>query len=87
MNTRTIAINRHRTELFEQTVTLLAAIGLRALKYSQQHVASLVALVDQWLQRGRDRALLREMGEHLLRDIGLTRVDVLVEADKPFWRA
>lgn len=87
MNTQTVAINHHRAELFEQAVTRLAAIGLRALKSSLQHLASLVALVDQWRQRGHDRALLREMGEHQLRDIGLTRADVLVEADKPFWRA
>ena len=87
MNTQTVAINLQRAELFVQAVTQLAAIGLRVLKSSLQHAASLVALVDQWRQRGRDRALLRELGEHQLRDIGLTRADVLVEADKPFWRA
>jgi uncharacterized protein YjiS (DUF1127 family) len=40
-----------------------------------------------WQQRSIDRAMLAEMNEQALRDIGLTRSDVLVEADKPFWRA
>jgi len=86
MKTWTVAVDRPRAEPFERAVTRLAVLGLRALKRSQQHVASFAALIDQWRQRGRDRALLREMREHQLRDLGLTRADALVEADKPFWR-
>ena len=39
-----------------------------------------------WRRRARERAQLREMDERLLRDIGLTRAQVLEEARKPFWR-
>ncbi len=39
-----------------------------------------------WQQRAADRALPAAMSDRALRDVGLTRSDVLVEADKPFWR-
>lgn len=39
-----------------------------------------------WQQRAADRALLAAMSDRALRDMGLARSDVLVEADKPFWR-
>jgi uncharacterized protein YjiS (DUF1127 family) len=34
----------------------------------------------------RDRRALAAMSDRSLRDIGLTRYDAAVEADKPFWR-
>ena len=42
----------------------------------------------QWLDRPMQRIALREIANdpHLLRDIGLTRDEVLREAAKPFWR-
>lgn len=40
-----------------------------------------------WWQRARERRRLRELEDHLLRDLGLTRADALREAAKPFWRA
>lgn len=39
-----------------------------------------------WQRRLRDRDCLQRMPDYLLQDIGLDRVDVLREADKPFWR-
>ncbi len=46
-----------------------------------------IELLMTWRQREADRAVLAEMNERDLRDVGLTRSEVLVEADKPFWRA
>jgi len=36
--------------------------------------------------RARERAHLAELDERMLRDMGITRLDVAGEADKPFWR-
>jgi uncharacterized protein YjiS (DUF1127 family) len=38
-----------------------------------------------WHERARERRHLQSLSDHMLRDIGLTRADVLAEADKPFW--
>lgn len=48
-----------------------------------------VALTDLlylWQQRLRDREALLQMTTAQLKDIGLSRVDALQEAEKPFWR-
>ncbi len=45
----------------------------------------IVALVTRWTGRSAQRRRLRELDDHLLRDMGLTRADVEREASKPFW--
>jgi uncharacterized protein YjiS (DUF1127 family) len=45
-----------------------------------------VDLLLIWQQRARDRQRLQSLSDHMLRDIGLTRADVFLEASKPFWR-
>lgn len=48
----------------------------------------LVAFADTvfgWMQRDRERHMLSEIDDRMLRDIGLDRADVLAEAAKPFW--
>jgi uncharacterized protein YjiS (DUF1127 family) len=40
-----------------------------------------------WIQRDRDRRALHHLDDRLLRDIGVTRVELEAEAAKPFWRA
>lgn len=44
------------------------------------------ALVGVWLERRRQRRALLELSDHLLKDIGISRVDAWQEARKPFWR-
>jgi uncharacterized protein YjiS (DUF1127 family) len=39
-----------------------------------------------WLERARQRRELQQLGDHMLKDIGLTRADVEAEISKPFWR-
>jgi uncharacterized protein YjiS (DUF1127 family) len=39
-----------------------------------------------WRERARQRRQLRTLNDRMLRDIGLTRADVLAESSKPFWR-
>jgi len=38
------------------------------------------------VKRRRQRIVLVKLSDLVLRDIGLTRIDVAMEADKPFWR-
>ena len=40
-----------------------------------------------WQRRHKDRMHLLSLDERMLRDIGVTLVDVDREASKPFWRA
>jgi len=39
-----------------------------------------------WQDRAMQRRKLAEMDYAMLADIGISRVDALAEADKPFWR-
>jgi uncharacterized protein YjiS (DUF1127 family) len=47
----------------------------------------LITLLNTWRVRVRDRRALAPMSERSLKDIGITRYDVLNEIRKPFWRA
>ena len=49
-------------------------------------VIRLHARLSEWRQASRSRAELAKLDERMLRDIGLTRVDVWREINKPFWR-
>lgn len=45
-----------------------------------------VAMLRECRQRSRERAQLAALDERMLRDIGISRGDVLREINKPFWR-
>lgn len=45
-----------------------------------------LAMLIVWQQRAHDRRRLLAMSERHLSDIGLSRADILREANKPFWR-
>ena len=53
----------------------------------RQRLSCLLRAVWVWHERARQRWHLQFLSDHMLRDIGLTRADVLAEASKPFWRA
>jgi uncharacterized protein YjiS (DUF1127 family) len=40
-----------------------------------------------WARRRHDRRALRQLDDHMLRDIGFDRVQVEAMASRPFWRA
>lgn len=46
-----------------------------------------VTTVSNWFDRTLHRRELMNLDDHLLKDIGLTRWDVLREYEKPFWKA
>jgi uncharacterized protein YjiS (DUF1127 family) len=43
-------------------------------------------LLLTWQERSRQRHHLAALNDHMLRDIGLTRADVMAETTKPFWQ-
>lgn len=47
----------------------------------------LVETVREWRRRSHSRRELLKLGERDLRDVRLTRCDVMSEASKPFWKA
>ena len=56
-----------------------ARSGLRRLERAAD-------LVLGWQERAQQRRQLETLSDHMLRDIGLTRADVLAEATKRFWQ-
>lgn len=43
-------------------------------------------LLSQWTTRQRTRATLKDLPDHLLRDVGLTRAEAAFEARRVFWQ-
>jgi len=50
-------------------------------------VAGLVDVALAWQSRAAERAQLAAMDDRMLRDVGLSRADVMRESTKPFWSA
>lgn len=46
----------------------------------------LADIIVAWERRARERRTLAEMSTHMLKDLGISRVDARREAEKPFWR-
>lgn len=45
------------------------------------------ARIQLWQRRRQGRQQLLALDDHLLRDIGISRLQAEAEADKPFWHA
>jgi uncharacterized protein YjiS (DUF1127 family) len=41
--------------------------------------------VRRWYDLHRQRALLAQLDDNALKDLGLTRADVYAEVERPFW--
>lgn len=39
----------------------------------------------RWLELHRQRQLLAQMSNEALKDLGLSRADIMEEAERPFW--
>ena len=61
----------------------LARLGLRRLG---DHVGRGLDRLLLWTERAGQRHRLAELNDHMLRDIGLSRADVMAETTKPFWQ-
>ena len=72
-------------------MTSIAHHGLSGLRAPVPHVDGVMhkaqAVLNTWRQRARSRNELAHMTDMDLHDIGLSRMDVVTEVAKPFWRA
>ena len=47
----------------------------------------LVSRAALWAERRRQRRRLAMLDDRMLKDIGLSRADIWLEVEKPFWQA
>ena len=71
---------------FAPTVPLLGAHGWIVAPADSEPQSGILARLLHWLQRSRTRVDITDLDDRLLRDIGLTRHDALVESRKHFWQ-
>lgn len=55
------------------------------LTFTSETAASALDGLLTWQRRSRERAVLAGLPDDMLKDVGLTRADVEIEANKPFW--
>lgn len=76
--------------------TMIPQVPFQAFAAAERTIApggfarALTALFDRfydWQQRSAERALLASLDEAQLRDMGISRTDLVHEVSKPFWRA
>lgn len=48
--------------------------------------SALVGRLLLWQERSDERLRLREMDDHMLKDLGISRAQAYRESEKPFWR-
>jgi uncharacterized protein YjiS (DUF1127 family) len=70
----------------QAALALVLALAWFAMRRSGHAVGRALELGQTWLERSRQRRQLAELGDYMLRDIGITRAEAWFEADKPFWR-
>ncbi len=58
----------------------------RPKRTSIRPFAAAWTLISRWIDRARQRHALADLDDHMLRDIGITRVEAARESEKPFWR-
>jgi len=44
-----------------------------------------IAQVRRWRELGRQRTQLATLGDEALKDLGLSRADIAMETERPFW--
>jgi uncharacterized protein YjiS (DUF1127 family) len=63
---------------------------LRQLPARARHgdglLTGLLAAVDAWIERHRQRNALLGLNDAMLKDIGISRADAVREGSKPFWQ-
>jgi uncharacterized protein YjiS (DUF1127 family) len=71
--------------LAEQSVNAGAGAALRARSW-RRALERICDLLLAWQERSRQRHQLASLSDHLLRDIGLSRADIMAETTKRFWQ-
>jgi uncharacterized protein YjiS (DUF1127 family) len=65
----------------------LAMTAARVVAVTVDGIGGIVDRLVEWQDRRRQRRELLALDEHLLKDIGVSRVEAEFEGYKPFWRA
>ena len=61
--------------------------GFRALVRAKKIPALVLETLARWQRRSETRHRMRQLDDHMLADVGLTRADLEREVRKPFWSA
>lgn len=64
----------------------IAVFTYRMIERTENSVRALATTLKTWTARSQDRRQLSMMGDRMLQDIGLNRMDVEREAAKFFWQ-
>ena len=65
-----------------ETANVFAAGG-----HKRASASEFFTLVSTWYERSKSRRELAGLSDHMLKDIGVSRVDAWAESRKPFWKA
>jgi uncharacterized protein YjiS (DUF1127 family) len=71
----------------EDSMNRILSVPFPAPKSTTSLAQRLVDGVLAWQERARQRHALAALDDYLLRDMGISRADVVMETTKPFWRA
>ena len=74
-------------QTLSRPVSSHSQIGARFVHFVDGVIENAVEGVLTWQRRYKDRMHLLSLDERMLRDIGVSLVDVDREASKPFWRS
>ena len=64
----------------------LASVGQQIWTLPSRFLDTWMVVADRWSERARQRQQLRELSDFTLKDLGLSRSDVVRESAKWFWQ-
>ena len=73
--------------LIQRDGTLRAGSHRQRFHSTTRAWISIVDTIVSWRERACQRRALASLPDHMLKDIGISRVDAWREAEKPFWQA
>jgi uncharacterized protein YjiS (DUF1127 family) len=78
--------NHHLTQQEKKMIAVEKNLHYVGKAQPISRLQNLNALILLWINRYRQRKLLSSLEDHVLKDIGVTRIDALKESNKPFWK-
>ena len=68
------------------SITALTYLQNRPLTPAASFALYAAVVLVTWAERRRTRTSLKHLDNHLLKDIGLTPKEALIESQRPFWQ-
>ncbi len=69
----------------EAAAAWVSAGLVRAARLTDRGLIRAFDFIFEWRARATERDVMRSLDDRMLRDVGLTRVDIERELSKPFW--